>query len=73
VIAGLGGDNMADIISRAPWCRDGRTLLLQPMSKAEVLRRALLNRGLEMAEQLARQVESRRLLVSLGGKPAVVC
>ena len=45
VIAGLGGDNMADILLRAPWCKEGRTILLQPMSKAEVLRRALHSMG----------------------------
>ena len=45
VIAGLGGDNMADILSRAPWCREGRTVLLQPMSKAEILRHALHDMG----------------------------
>lgn len=44
-IAGLGGENMADIIARAPWCREGCTLLLQPMSKAEILRRALHDMG----------------------------
>ena len=45
VIAGLGGDNMADILSRAPWCRESRTILLQPMSKAEILRHALHRMG----------------------------
>jgi len=38
VIAGMGGDAITNILSAAPWSRDGPLLLLQPMSKAEVLR-----------------------------------
>ena len=41
VIAGMGGDNITDILSAAPWCREGILLLLQPMSRAEVLRQWL--------------------------------
>ena len=41
VIAGMGGDNITDILSAAPWCRVGILLLLQPMSRAEVLRQWL--------------------------------
>lgn len=72
VIAGLGGENMADIISRAPWCLEGRTLLLQPMSKAEVLRRALHEMGYSiLTEQL---VEDNRhiypILTVSGGREA---
>ena len=41
-IAGLGGENIAAILDRAPWTADGYyTLLLQPMTRAEVLRRFL--------------------------------
>lgn len=52
VIAGLGGENMADIISRAPWCREGCTLLLQPMSKAEILRRSLHDMGYHIEQEI---------------------
>lgn len=45
VIAGMGGDNIASILSAAPWTRDNVLLLLQPMSKAEVLRRFLPENG----------------------------
>lgn len=42
LIAGMGGENIADILSAAPWTKDGQhTLLLQPMTRAEVLRRFL--------------------------------
>lgn len=46
VIAGMGGENIAMILSHAPWTADGRhTLLLQPQSRAEVLREFLQDHG----------------------------
>lgn len=60
VIAGMGGDNIAHILSQAPWTRDGVLLLLQPMSKAEVLRRYLpVNGYAVIAEHL---VEDKGIL-----------
>ena len=39
VIAGMGGDTICGILDRAEWCMDSRyTLVLQPMTRAEVLR-----------------------------------
>lgn len=53
VIAGMGGDNIATILSAAPWATGGELLLLQPMSKAEVLRTWLPRNGYRIeAEQL---------------------
>lgn len=46
VIAGMGGENIAAILERAPWTADGaHTLLLQPQSRAEVLRTFLADHG----------------------------
>ena len=46
VIAGMGGENIAMILSRALWTADGdHTLLLQPQSRAEVLRTFLQDHG----------------------------
>lgn len=46
VIAGMGGENIAAILARAPWTADGRhTLLLQPQSRAETLRAFLAENG----------------------------
>lgn len=46
VIAGMGGENIAAILAEAPWTADGvHTLLLQPQSRAEVLRAFLANSG----------------------------
>ena len=45
-IAGLGGENIAAILRKAPWTRDGaHTLLLQPMTRAETLRGFLSENG----------------------------
>jgi len=42
-IAGMGGENIVSILTAAPWTADGRhTLLLQPMTHAETLRRFLM-------------------------------
>lgn len=39
VIAGMGGDTICAILDRAEWCMDpSYSLVLQPMSKAEILR-----------------------------------
>ena len=45
IIAGMGGDNIVGILCRAPWSRDGGLFVLQPMSRAEVLRRWLPEHG----------------------------
>ena len=44
VIAGMGGDMIVKILDEAEWCMDTRySLILQPMTKAEVLRYWLVN------------------------------
>ena len=54
VIAGMGGDTICGILDRAEWCMDPRyTLILQPMTRAEVLRYWLVNNGFTLtAEEL---------------------
>lgn len=45
-IAGMGGENIASILSAAPWTADGHhRLLLAPHTKAEQLRRYLMEHG----------------------------
>ena len=58
VVAGMGGDSIADILTAAPWAREGPLLLLQPMSKAEVLRSFLPEHGY--------RVEAERLTADKG-------
>ena len=52
VIAGMGGDTICGILDRAEWCMDpAYRLILQPMSKAEVLRYWLCNNGFFIEEE----------------------
>ena len=52
VIAGMGGDTVCGILDRAEWCMDSRyTLVLQPMTRAEVLRYWLINNEFEIVEE----------------------
>ncbi len=54
IIAGMGGDTIIQILSAAPWTREGVTLLLQPMTRAELLRPWLAENGYAIrAEALA--------------------
>lgn len=59
VIAGMGGDTIAGILERAPWCRE-KTLVLQPMTAADRLRRYLRETGFCLLKERA---------VEDGGKP----
>lgn len=54
VIAGMGGDTISGILDRAEWCLSSRyTLVLQPMTRAEVLRYWLVYNGFRIeAEDL---------------------
>ena len=52
VIAGMGGELIARILSECPWL-DGKNLVLQPMSKAESLIKWLCGNGFEILEQRA--------------------
>ncbi len=46
VIAGMGGETIIRILEKAQWPKDGKhTLLLQPMTKAELLRDWLADNG----------------------------
>ena len=49
VIAGMGGDTICGILDRAEWCMDRRYhLILQPMTRAEVLRYWLIYNEFEI-------------------------
>lgn len=73
VIAGMGGDSISDILLAAPWTREETRLILQPMSKAEVLRRNLAALGLRTLEEHL-VIDNHRLypiLVCEGGAPDI--
>ena len=61
VCAGMGGDCITLILKAAPWLRDGRyTLILQPQSSGNDLRRWLGNNGYEIVQE--RLVQDGRFL-----------
>lgn len=52
VIAGMGGDTICGILDRAEWCMQARyRLILQPMTRAEVLRYWLVNNEFIIEEE----------------------
>lgn len=70
VIAGMGGETMVHILSKAPWTKEGATLVLQPQSKAEVLRRWLCACGYAIASEALVKDAGRvyPLLTAQGGE-----
>lgn len=56
VIAGMGGETIAAVLTAAPWVRQERLrLILQPMSKVEVLHRYLMRSGFAIDRELTVQ------------------
>ena len=52
ITAGMGGENIADILQRASWTKDNNCLLiLQPMSKSSYLRSWLYNNGYKVLKE----------------------
>lgn len=52
VCAGMGGDLIIHILSQAPWLADGRhTLILQPQSSGQDVRRWLCGHGFRIEEE----------------------
>lgn len=54
ICAGMGGELIADILSRCEWAKEC-TLYLQPMSKPEYLRRWLYEHSFEVQEEIAQR------------------
>lgn len=54
IIAGMGGDLISGILLAHPWTRDSRfQFILQPMSKAENLRKSLFENGFAISSERA--------------------
>lgn len=59
-IAGMGGETIIDIVSRASWLKDkAKHLILQPMTSAEQLRIYLAEQGFSVLQEQAVQDEGR--------------
>lgn len=53
IAAGMGGDTLTGILDRAEWCiRSDMRLILQPATKAEILRYWLINNGFTVTDEL---------------------
>lgn len=76
VIAGMGGDTVCGILDRAEWCMDERYfLILQPMTKAHILRYWLVNNGFSITqERLVRDMgETYQLFTARFGGETRLC
>lgn len=51
VIAGMGGETIIAILTAAPWAKDGPLLILQPMTRQELLRSWLPENGYCFAKE----------------------
>ncbi|MCC8070134.1 MAG: Nif3-like dinuclear metal center hexameric protein [Ruminococcus sp.] len=59
IIAGMGGENILGIIKDCPKLQeDGISLILQPMTKAPLLRKELYSLGYEIVKEVAVQVNN---------------
>ena len=69
IIAGMGGDLIADILSRAEWTKTGeRTLILQPMTAAYRLREFLFQNGYSIVKETY-AAEKEKLYAIICAKP----
>lgn len=67
-IAGMGGETIAGILSRAEWAREGKRLILQPQSTQEVLRDFLSRNGWKIfSESIVREGERWYPVLLVGG------
>lgn len=73
IIAGMGGETIIEILKNAPWTRE-KTLLLQPMTKVELLRFFLVENGYVIErEHLVRDKDTLyAVITAAGGKCAAI-
>lgn len=78
VIAGMGGEMISSILENCQWVKENRVnLVLQPMTKWDVLRKWLFDNGFEIRSEKActegKFVYSVMQAVYIGGKPSYEC
>lgn len=72
-IAGMGGEVISSIIADAQWLKDNRyTLILQPMTSADALRKYLCEAGFEIVCEVATD-ESDRIYTVLKVQYSGIC
>lgn len=50
-MAGMGGELIAKLLEKCPWVKNGVNLVLQPMTKWDVLRKWLYDNGFEVKKR----------------------
>ncbi|MBP0973708.1 MAG: SAM-dependent methyltransferase [Oscillospiraceae bacterium] len=65
IIAGMGGETMVHILESSPFPLDGKRLILQPMTKAEILREWLYTHGFAIRKETCAREENRLYAVLL--------
>ena len=65
VIAGMGGETMVHILETAPFPLDGKRLILQPMTKAEILREWLYTHGFAIRQECCAREDERLYAVMM--------
>lgn len=69
IIAGMGGETISGILSRAPWTKACEKLILQPMTKTDVLRDWLFRNGYEISDEcLVKDSGKLYCIISAKGK-----
>lgn len=71
VIAGVGGETAASMVCACPFAAEGLRLIFQPMSRPDVLRRTLFERGLMITAERFVKENGRifSIICAEGGKP----
>lgn len=67
VIAGMGAETICGILEHAEWLRRGTNLILQPMTKAPLLRSWLGEQGYSLRREIPVQEEQRLYTVMQAG------
>ena len=65
IVAGMGGELIARIVTECGFINENTHFILQPMTKAEILRRELYSNGFEIAEERTAQSAGKTYTVML--------
>lgn len=65
IVAGMGGELIARIVTECAFTTENTHFILQPMTKAEILRRKLYANGFEITEELTAQSAGKTYTVML--------
>lgn len=74
IIAGMGGELIADILLRAPWTKENCLLVLQPMTAGDDLRKFLFENGYAILKEIiVREREKLYTIITVCGGEMKLC